>query len=67
MNKEVIMKLWKLLPVLLLSTSLSCLTQGEIEEADVYKTPYAERIKMAEERFFIVFLRVSSPAPLESM
>ena len=46
------MKLWKLLPVLLLSTSLSCLTQGEIEEADVYKTPYAERIKMAEERFF---------------
>ena len=46
------MKLWKLLPILLLSTFLSCLTQGEIEDADVYKTPYAERIKIAEERFF---------------
>ena len=46
------MKLWKLLPILLLSTSLSCLTQGEIEDADVYKTPYAERMKIAEERFF---------------
>ena len=46
------MKLWKLLPILLLSTSLSCLTEGEIEEANVYKTPYAERIKMAEETFF---------------
>ncbi len=46
------MKLWKLLPVLLLSISLSCLTQGEIEDEDVYKIPYAERITMAEERFF---------------
>lgn len=46
------MKVWKLLPILLLSTSLSCLTQGEVEDADVYKTPYGERIKMAEERFF---------------
>jgi hypothetical protein len=46
------MKLWKLLPVLLLSTPLACLTQGEIEEADVYKTPYAERMKMAEEQFY---------------
>ena len=45
------MKLWKLLPVLLLSASLACLTQGEIEEADVYKTPYAERMKIAEEKF----------------
>ena len=45
------MKLWKLLPVLLLSTSLACLTQGEIEEADVYKKPYAERMKIAEEKF----------------
>ena len=45
------MKLWKLLPVLLLSTSLSCLTQGEIEEAD-YKVSYAERMKMTEESFF---------------
>ena len=45
------MKLWKLLPVLLLSASFACLTQGEIEEADVYKTPYAERMKMAEEKF----------------
>ena len=45
------MKLWKLLPVLLLSTSFACLTQGEIEEADVYKTPYAERMKIAEEKF----------------
>jgi len=46
------MKLWKLLPVLLLSTPLACLTQGEIEEADVYKTPYAERMKMVEEQFY---------------
>jgi len=46
------MKLWKLLPVLLLSTPLACLTQGEIEEADVYKTPYAERMKMAEDKFY---------------
>lgn len=47
------MKLWKLLlPIILLSTSLSCLTQGEIEDAEVYKTPYAERMKMAEERFY---------------
>ena len=46
------MKLWKLLPVLLLSTSLACLTQGEIEEAEVYETPYAERMKMVEEQFY---------------
>lgn len=47
------MKLWKLLlSIMLLSTSLSCLTQGEIEDAEVYKTPYAERMKIAEERFF---------------
>ena len=46
------MKLWKLLPILFLSTSLACLTEGEIEDEAVYKTPYAERIKMAEERFF---------------
>jgi len=46
------MKLLKLLLVLLLlSTSFACLTQGEIEEADVYKTPYAERVKIAEEKF----------------
>ena len=47
------MKLWKLLPVLLLGTLTSCLTQGEIEDAEVYKTPYAERVKMAEEKFFV--------------
>ena len=47
------MKLWKLLlSIILLSTSLSCLTQGEIEDAEVYKTPYAERMKIAEERFY---------------
>jgi hypothetical protein len=47
------MKLWKLLlPIILLSTSLSCLTEGEIEDAEVYKTSYAERMKMAEERFY---------------
>ena len=46
------MKLWKLLSILLLSTSLSCLTEGEIEDADVYETPYAERMKIAEERFY---------------
>ena len=46
------MKLLKLLPVLfLLSTSFACLTQGEIEEADEYKTPYAERMRIAEEKF----------------
>ena len=45
------MKLWKLLPVLLLSTSFACLTQGEIEEAEVYETPYAERMKIAEDKF----------------
>jgi len=49
--KEVAMKPWKLLPILLLCTSLSCLTQGEVDE-DLYKIPYAERIKMLEERFF---------------
>ena len=47
------MKLWKLLlSIILLSTSLSCLTEGEIEEAEVYKTPYAERMKIAEEKFY---------------
>ena len=46
------MKFWKLLPILLLVTLTSCLTQGEIEDVDVYKTPYAERMKMAEERFY---------------
>jgi len=46
------MKLWKLLPVLLLGTLTSCLTQGEIEDEDVYKTSYEERVKMAEEKFF---------------
>ena len=47
------MKLWKLLPVLLLvlGTLPACLTEGEVEEAEVYKTPYAERMKMAEEKF----------------
>ena len=46
------MKLLKLLPVIfLLSGTLSCLTQGEIEEPEVYKIPYAERMKMAEEKF----------------
>ena len=47
------MKIWKLLlSIILLSTSLSCLTEGEIEEAETYKTPYAERMKIAEERFY---------------
>ena len=46
------MKFWKLIPILLLGTLTSCLTQGEIEDADVYKTPYKERMKMAEEKFF---------------
>lgn len=48
------MKLWKLLqllPILLLGTSLSCLTEGEIDEK-MYKIPYEERMKMLEERFF---------------
>ena len=35
----------------MLSTSLSCLTEGEIEDQD-YKTSYAERVKMAEEKFY---------------
>jgi hypothetical protein len=45
------MKLWRLLPILLFCTSLSCLTEGEIDE-EIYKTPYEERIKKLEERFF---------------
>jgi hypothetical protein len=46
------MKLLKLLlAVFLLSTSFACLTQGEVEEAEVYETPYAERMKIAEETF----------------
>ena len=45
------MKLWKLLPILLLGVSLSCLTEGEVDEEE-YKLPYDERIKMMEERFF---------------
>jgi hypothetical protein len=44
------MKLWKLLPVLLLGTLAACLTEGEVEEAEVYKTSYAERMKIAEEK-----------------
>ncbi|MBW1854767.1 MAG: hypothetical protein JRJ00_08840 [Deltaproteobacteria bacterium] len=40
------MKLWKLLlPIILLSTSLSCLTEGEIEDAEVYKTKMQRCIK----------------------
>ena len=46
------MKLLKLLLVLfLLSTSFACLTQGEVEEAEVYETPYEERMRIAEEKF----------------
>ena len=46
------MKLCKLLPVLLLATLTACLTQGEIEDPETYKTPYAERMKMLEDEFY---------------
>jgi hypothetical protein len=45
------MKYWKLLPVVLLGMLTACLTEGEVEDAEVYKTPYAERMKMIEEKF----------------
>jgi hypothetical protein len=45
------MKLWKLLPIVLLGTLAACLTEGEVEDAEVYKTPYAERMKILEEKF----------------
>ena len=52
MNKEVDMKYLKLLPVIMLVAMLpACLTEGEVEEAEVYKTPYAERMKMLEQEF----------------
>ena len=50
-NKEAVMKYWKLLPVVLLGMLTACLTEGEVEDASVYKTPYAERMKMLEEKF----------------
>lgn len=45
------MNIWKLLPVFLLGTSLSCLTQGEIEDPEIYKISYAERMKLLEKEF----------------
>jgi len=52
MNKEVHMKYLKLLPVMMVLAMLSaCLTEGEVEEAEVYKTPYAERMKILEQEF----------------
>jgi hypothetical protein len=46
------MKYLKLLPVVLVLAMLSaCLTEGEVEEAEVYKTPYAERMKILEQEF----------------
>jgi hypothetical protein len=47
------MKLWKLLPIFLLTALTACLTQGEIEDPETYKTPYAERMKMLEEEFYV--------------
>jgi len=50
--KEANMNYWKLLPVLTILVALAaCLTEGEVEEAELYKTSYAERMKMLEERF----------------
>ena len=46
------MKLWKLLPILLLAALTACLTQGEIEDPETYNTPYAERMKMLEDEFY---------------
>ena len=46
------MKLLKLLPVVLLFALASCLTQGEIEDPEVYKTSYDERMKITEEKFY---------------
>ena len=46
------MKYLKLLPVMMVLAMLTaCLTEGEVEEAEVYKTPYAERMKMLEQEF----------------
>ena len=46
------MKYLKLLLVMsLLVVPTACLTEGEVEEAEVYKIPYAERMKMLEEEF----------------
>jgi hypothetical protein len=46
------MKYLKLLPVMMVLAMLSaCLTEGEVEEAEVYKTPYAERMKILEQEF----------------
>ena len=47
------MKLWKLLPILLLAALTACLTQGEIEDPETYNTPYAERMKMLEDEFYV--------------
>lgn len=46
------MKLWKLLPIVFICTLTACLTQGEIEDPEVYKTPYDERMKIIEEAFY---------------
>jgi len=46
------MKLFKLLPILLLATLTACVTQGEIEDPETYKTPYAERMKKLEDEFY---------------
>lgn len=45
------MKYIKLLPIALLIMLPACLTEGEVEEAEVYKKSYAERMKMLEEEF----------------
>lgn len=46
------MKYMKLLPIMMIIAMLSaCLTEGEVEEAELYKTPYAERMKMLEDEF----------------
>jgi len=46
------MKLCKLLPILFLAAFTACLTQGEIEDPETYKTSYAERMKMLEDEFY---------------
>jgi hypothetical protein len=45
------MKYLKLIPIALLVMLPACLTEGEVEEAEFYKTPYAERMKMLEDEF----------------
>jgi hypothetical protein len=45
------MKYLKVVPIALLVMLPACLTEGEVEEAEIYKTPYVERMKLLEQEF----------------